>query len=263
MDFFVFECACVCTFLCVFLYVCMHVCMCVCDLFCECIFTSFTSMKLLSLPSCECGCNHPVVCCLVQIIISPQVHACMRGWVPCTSTQVHACMRGWVLCTSTQVHACMRGWVPCTSPQVHACMRGWVLCTLEYNSGPCHACVGGWVSCTSPQIMCTCSPTGQMYALRLYLDMMVHELYGFNQTGEFFARLLHLRFRGLEDLFPPHPNDPMLCSRRTEGKIPTAIHVHGYVKLDMQLMSSHFRKLLPEAMDILFMDYVEEISAQV
>ena len=102
-----------------------------------------------------------------------------------------------------------------------------------------------------------------MYALRLYLDMMVHELYGFNQTEEFFARLLHLRFRGLEDLFPPHPHDSTLCSRRREGKIPTAIHVHGYVKLDMQMMSSHFKQLTPEVMDMLFMDYVEEISAQV
>ena len=187
------------------------------------------------------------------------MHACVGGSRVHQLRSMHACVGGSCVHQLRSMHACVGGSRVHHLRSMHACVGG--SCVHQLRS--MHACVGGWVSCTSPQIMCTCSPTGQMYALRLYLDMMVHELYGFNQTGEFFARLLHLRFRGLEDLFPPHPNDPMLCSRRTEGKIPTAIHVHGYVKLDMQLMSSHFRKLLPEAMDILFMDYVEEISAQV
>ena len=104
---------------------------------------------------------------------------------------------------------------------------------------------------------------GQMYALRLYLDMMVHELYGFNQTGEVFARLLRLRFEGLEHLFPPHSNDPLLCGRRTGGRIPTAVHVHGFVSLDVGIIGRHFKALKPEVRDILFFDYVEEITAQV
>ena len=111
--------------------------------------------------------------------------------------------------------------------------------------------------------MVTPRGAGQMYALRLYLDMMVHELYGFNQTGEVFARLLQLRFEGLADLFPPHPSDPQLCGRRREGRIPTAVHVHGFVSLDVGILSPHFKALPLEVMDILFFDYVEEISAQV
>ena len=121
-----------------------------------------------------------------------------------------------------------------------------------------------WCVCACHLLLLWLLPhdTGQMYALRLYLDMMVHELYGFNQTGEVFARLLHLRFQGLEDLFPPHSNDPLLCGRMG-GQIPTAVHVHGFVSLDVGIIGPHFKALQPEAMDILFFDYVEEISAQV
>ena len=102
-----------------------------------------------------------------------------------------------------------------------------------------------------------------MYALRLYLDMLIHEMYGFNMTSEFFARLLKLHFDGLEDLFLPHPNDHFICSRREDGKIPTAIHVHGYVKLDVEIVGYHFRSLKHVVRDILFLDYVEEIASQV
>ena len=41
--------------------------------------------------------------------------------------------------------------------------------------------------------------------------------------------------------------------------------MHGYAKLDMavSLVGEHFRALQPEIRDILFHDYVEEITAQV
>ena len=107
------------------------------------------------------------------------------------------------------------------------------------------------------------SLTGQMFALRLYLDMLVHDLYGFNQTTKFFARILKIRFAGLEHLFPPSKNDESMCASSRAGKIPTCAHVHGYVKLDMLIVSGHFQALLPEVMDILFLDYVEEMTAQV
>lgn len=131
-----------------------------------------------------------------------------------------------------------------TRPHYSLGMHAYVVsCCYGYSPSPCGA--------------------GQMYALRLYLDMMVHELYGFNQTGEVFARLLHLRFEGLEDLFPPHTNDPLLCGRRREGRIPTAVHIHGFVSLDVGIIAPHFKALQPETMDLLFFDYVEEISTQV
>lgn len=102
-----------------------------------------------------------------------------------------------------------------------------------------------------------------MFALRLYLDMMIHDLYGFNQTTNFFIRLLANRFAGLEHLFPPHKDDPHICSAAVENKIPTCVHVHGYAKLDMAVLGEHFQALQPEIRDILFHDYVEEITAQV
>jgi len=91
-----------------------------------------------------------------------------------------------------------------------------------------------------------------MFALRLYLDMMVHDLYGYNETTQFFARLIANRFSGLEHLFPPSEDDPDICSAAVSGKIPTCIHIHGYAKLDMAVVGSHFEVLSPEVRDILF-----------
>jgi len=94
-----------------------------------------------------------------------------------------------------------------------------------------------------------------MFALRLYLDMMVHDLYGYNETTQFFARLIANRFSGLEHLFPPSEDDPDICSAAVSGKIPTCIHIHGYAKLDMAVVGSHFEVLSPEVRDILFQVY--------
>lgn len=102
-----------------------------------------------------------------------------------------------------------------------------------------------------------------MFVLRLYLDMMVHDLYGFNETTDFFVRLLNNRFSGLERLFPSSEDDPEICSSAVPGKIPTCVHVHGYAKLDMGVVGGHFQALEPVVRDILFADYVEEITAQV
>ena len=107
------------------------------------------------------------------------------------------------------------------------------------------------------------STAGRLFALRLFLDMMVHDLYGFNDTSHFFAHLLASRFAGLEHLFPPAPGDEEICSSRISGKIPTCLHIHGYVKLDMAVVGPHFESLAVETRDILFMDYVEEISAEI
>ena len=102
-----------------------------------------------------------------------------------------------------------------------------------------------------------------MFVLRLYLDMMIHDLYGVNETTSFFVKLIHTRFSNLLHLFPPHEDDPLICSAAIPNKIPTCVHVHGYAKLDMLVVGDHFAALEPEARDILFQDYVEEITAQV
>lgn len=104
---------------------------------------------------------------------------------------------------------------------------------------------------------------GQIFVLRLFLDMMVHDLYGFNETSLFFASLLRNRFSGLEHLFPPSEDDHDICTSSIPNKIPTCVHVHGYAKLDMKVIAGHFQALEPTVRDILFSDYVEEITAQV
>ena len=107
------------------------------------------------------------------------------------------------------------------------------------------------------------SRKGQMYTLRLFLDMLVQDLYGFNETTVYFARLLAARFSGLEDLFPPERDDPRLCEG-IKGQIPLSYHTHGFVKLDVQVIGEHFKALGSiEVMDILFANYVEEISSQI
>ena len=80
----------------------------------------------------------------------------------------------------------------------------------------------------------------------------MYDLYGFNETAQFFARLLSNRFVGLEHLFPPDESDPEICDAAVKGKIPTCIHIHGYAKLDMAVIGSHFEALEPEVRDILF-----------
>ena len=110
---------------------------------------------------------------------------------------------------------------------------------------------------------CILTLTGQMFVLRLYLDMMVHHLYGVNETTAFFVKLVQSRFSPLTHLFPPHEDDPLICRAAVPNKIPTCVHVHGYAKLDMLVIGGHFEALEPEVRDILFMDYVEEITAQV
>ena len=102
-----------------------------------------------------------------------------------------------------------------------------------------------------------------MFALRLYLDLIIHDLYGFNQTTDFFIKLLKNRYSGLEYLFPPRETDRHICSAARENQIPTCVHVHGYAKLDMAVIGAHFQALEPEVRDILFLDYVEEITTQV
>ena len=101
--------------------------------------------------------------------------------------------------------------------------------------------------------------TGRTYALRLYLDLIIHDIIGFDETTRYFATLLQTRYTGLEHLFIEDVEP--LCPRN--GKIPTAQHVIGYAKLDAGIVSVHFAALPAPVRDILFADYVEEISAQV
>ncbi len=99
-----------------------------------------------------------------------------------------------------------------------------------------------------------------MFALRMYLDLLIQDVHGYRHTSRYFSRLLATRFTGLEHLFPPSPDDQLLCPH----SIPTCQHVYGYAKLDVAIVSEHFKALRPiEAMDVLLMNYVEEISAQV
>jgi hypothetical protein len=104
------------------------------------------------------------------------------------------------------------------------------------------------------------SPRGQLFALRLYVDMIVNEMVGYRRTRAFLRELLAERYAGLSHLFE---DDPSLCAAAQPG-IPTAQHVYGDVVTDMRLVVAGFVTLpSPEVRDLLFKDYLEELSAQV
>lgn len=106
------------------------------------------------------------------------------------------------------------------------------------------------------------SARGKMFALRLYLDMMIHELIGNhpNETQLFFSNLVYVRYWGLEHHFADKKS---ICDANIKGQIPTAQHVYGDCNADRVLVASHFSELEPEVRDLLFLEYVEELSAEV
>lgn len=108
-------------------------------------------------------------------------------------------------------------------------------------------------------------PVGRMFALRLYLDMLIHDLVGNHpaEVARYFARLLAVRYSGLINLFPINMS---LCDAPPgvpANRIPTAQHVYGDCSADMTLASLALSPLSPEKRDILMADYIEELSAQV
>jgi hypothetical protein len=65
-------------------------------------------------------------------------------------------------------------------------------------------------------------------ALRMYIDMLLHKIYGFRQTHRFVHRMLHVRFAGLEHMWPPGARDDTdLCGGggSRPGEIPTSTNM--------------------------------------
>ena len=106
---------------------------------------------------------------------------------------------------------------------------------------------------------------GQMFALRLYLDMLIHDQVGNhpNETSRYLSRLLAVRYSPMLDLFPTNTSICNPPSGIPLGHIPVAQHVYGDCSTDMKLASRSLSPLPPEKRDFLLADYIEEISAQV
>eukprot|EP01137_Pigoraptor_chileana_P020829 Opistho-2@83718 len=146
------------------------------------------------------------------------------------------------------------------------------------------------------------NPMGKVFALRLYLDLMIHELFGPSQSAPFFERLLSTRYgNGVDCLLPfnidtdlsvcvPPANttltagishrlgilrdagvsdrdaehDAALVAMLSSAKIPSARHVVGFANVDMKAMSTHFYDLRdPVVRAILFENYVEELVTSI
>eukprot|EP00049_Salpingoeca_infusionum_P007797 m.126268 g.126268 ORF g.126268 m.126268 type:complete len:832 (-) comp13825_c0_seq1:10-2505(-) len=103
---------------------------------------------------------------------------------------------------------------------------------------------------------------GKVFAMRLFLDMLVHEVIGNgpNETTRFFESLLQQRYSGLEHEFV---DDPSICVADKPDKIPTSQHVYGDCMTDMRLVVTGFDRLQPEVRDTLLLDYIEEIVAEI
>jgi hypothetical protein len=122
-------------------------------------------------------------------------------------------------------------------------------------------------------------PRGKRFALRLYLDMVVHEMVG-NGPGEttrFFHSILINRFGGGggrignvggdDDVEGGGGGGGGMCDADdivAEGNVPVAQHVYGDCTQDSRLVARHFARIKPaEVRDILFIEYVEEMAAEV
>ena len=119
---------------------------------------------------------------------------------------------------------------------------------------------------------------GKRYALRLFFDIMIHELVGNrpDETRRYFEHLLHSRYShlglglGANTSAAPAPAvevavDATFCTLPSlGGKVPTAQHVYGSCVSDARLVTAQFARIQPaSARDLLFADYVEEIAAEV
>eukprot|EP00040_Diaphanoeca_grandis_P009014 m.47250 g.47250 ORF g.47250 m.47250 type:complete len:796 (-) comp20448_c1_seq1:160-2547(-) len=112
-------------------------------------------------------------------------------------------------------------------------------------------------------------PMGKIFALRLYLDMMIKHIYGEDDKGvtRFFTRLVSERYEQLRHRFTSTPEGTSAAgcfhAKAPEGKILTAGHVYMDCLADLKIVAASFKNLKPEVRDIIFQDYVEELTAQV
>ena len=112
-------------------------------------------------------------------------------------------------------------------------------------------------------------PQGRLYALRLHIDLMIYEMYGANQTTVFMQNIVNRRYRGIVDMMREEATEDdqlggvqaPLCPT---DKIPTAHHVYGDAVLDRNMLVPRFDALSSDVRrDLLFVEYLEEISAGV
>jgi hypothetical protein len=106
---------------------------------------------------------------------------------------------------------------------------------------------------------------GKMFALRLYLDLLIHDLVGNHprETARYLGRILAVRYAGMMGAFTLNRAICDAPAGVPASKIPTAQHVYGDSVADMQQASRAFSGLSAERRDILLADYIEELSAQV
>jgi len=103
------------------------------------------------------------------------------------------------------------------------------------------------------------NPTGKLYALRLYIDLLLKKLVGFQSSESFIHRMVQTRFAPLVREFSSSADLHSMCS----GRIPTAAHVIGDCELDVKIVGDHFLTIGEETRDVLVMNYLEEISSVV
>ena len=115
-------------------------------------------------------------------------------------------------------------------------------------------------------------PDGKIFALRLYLDMLVRHLYGDNptETATFFAVLVSERYAAMRGLFADDGAQTTtdchfdgVPDGSGKDTIPSSTSVFLDCIADVKLVAPAFAALRGEVRDVLFADYVEELAAQV
>jgi hypothetical protein len=104
-------------------------------------------------------------------------------------------------------------------------------------------------------------PRARRFALRLYLDLMAHELVGRNVTHVWAGSLLRERYRSVMHQFPAAADDASLCPA---DRIPGNPGVFAATRTGvLEQDAPRFRALPAAVRDILFADFAEEMCAEV
>jgi hypothetical protein len=97
----------------------------------------------------------------------------------------------------------------------------------------------------------------RLYALRMFLELLVERVHGVDMAPRFFQRLLRERWHHFDD--DAAAADLVLCA--AHEPIPTAEHLYGDTRLDVQMLAPVFLSLhTPEIRDTLLDDYVEQLA---
>jgi hypothetical protein len=101
---------------------------------------------------------------------------------------------------------------------------------------------------------------GRVFALRLFVDVLLYEIVGHNVASRFISEMITSRYDNIFMLKDNNEDQPIwLKYIRSNGHTPMSQAVYQDVDMDVRIIGKLFRKLSSVARDILLQDYLEEV----